>query len=270
MVLVVIAEAAHADGSGAYPSLDTIAKRAGCPRSSVPRAIARLEALGELRVDRATGGTASNRYTVLGVPGQQLALLAPEGGLKTADGWSQGATTVVAKSPLGGRKVRPEPGTPPLNPTEPGAARPARVPPFEKVPTVADEQRAQLEEVKAVWLAGRQKIGTERFTDPAALRNLKIATKRSLGHDEWADVIAGVRAHSTDPDASPWYIDRWAGEARAARQERESSERRRLDRERVNAEHDAKIASEQDDPQMAARVRGLIADTKRRLGMATS
>jgi hypothetical protein len=270
MVLTVIAEAAHADGSGAYPSLDTIAERSGCTRSNVPRAIARLEALGELRVDRATDGQHSNRYTVLGLPGQQLSLMPADdsgGVIKTAEGWSHHATGVLSKRPLGGGVVIPEPSTPSSNLTEPGAARAQRVPRFEKVPTVAEEAKMVLAEAEATWLAGHSRVGTDRYTDRAALRNLRTATKRALGHDDALDVLAGIRAHATDPEASPWYVDRWAGEARAQRQERERTARVHREREEEMRLHTAQVEAEQADPVMRERVRDLLRDTARKLGM---
>jgi hypothetical protein len=65
MVLVVIAEAAHNDGTHAWPSLSKIAALANIGTRSVDRALVELEAAGEVVIERRHRRT--NRYTIPGL-----------------------------------------------------------------------------------------------------------------------------------------------------------------------------------------------------------
>lgn len=71
MVLVVIADAARDDGSEAWPSLDTIADRAGITRRAAQSAIRTCEEEGELVIEAGKGGPVerdqryrTHRYTI--------------------------------------------------------------------------------------------------------------------------------------------------------------------------------------------------------------
>lgn len=78
LVLVVIAEHAHLDGTGAYPAVSTIARRARMSERSVKRALRRLEALDVLRVERGAGVRGQNVYRIMGcqiVTGDKLSPL---------------------------------------------------------------------------------------------------------------------------------------------------------------------------------------------------
>lgn len=65
LVLLAIADHAHDDGSGAWPSKRTIARKAKISERQVTRIIQQLEDKGELAVERAAGPYGTNAYTVL-------------------------------------------------------------------------------------------------------------------------------------------------------------------------------------------------------------
>jgi hypothetical protein len=81
LVLVAIARHANPDGGGAYPSIDTIAAMVKVSRSTVIRALDRLEAAGELLVHKRAGPKAVNAYVVVAAhpKGSVIAVTPPEG-----------------------------------------------------------------------------------------------------------------------------------------------------------------------------------------------
>lgn len=89
--------------------------------------------------------------------------------------------------------------------------------------------------VVTLWRAARNKPGLERFTDAAAIKNLKTAAERAWTQGCTLDDAArAIAVHASDPHANPWYVDEWAREARAVREEvehaaRKAQERRGLD-----------------------------------------
>ena len=64
-VLMVIAEHAHADGTGAYPAVARIARRARLCRRSVTRILHRLEHAGVLQMERCAGSHGQHVYRVV-------------------------------------------------------------------------------------------------------------------------------------------------------------------------------------------------------------
>ena len=64
IVLLMIANHAHSDGTGAWPSIETLARESRLSERTVQRAIRRLEKTGELEVERSDGGRKSNYYCV--------------------------------------------------------------------------------------------------------------------------------------------------------------------------------------------------------------
>lgn len=62
LVLLSVANHAHADGTGAYPSKATIAREAGLSPRQVQRLIRELEDLGEVRVLRGEGPRGAHLY----------------------------------------------------------------------------------------------------------------------------------------------------------------------------------------------------------------
>jgi len=93
LVLLVIADSAHDDGTGCFRGKESIARMAGVSRTTVTEAIGRLEALGEIVVERRPGR--SSLYSVV-LPGV-----------------GQNPAGSVGQNPAQGRPpVRPTPGHP--------------------------------------------------------------------------------------------------------------------------------------------------------------
>lgn len=130
LVLLALADAANDQGT-AWPSLTTIARKAGIDRRTVSRTIARLVELGELRRHPASGqsgvGGRSNLYDVVMEQGQS-APASPVGdeseqghGAPTKQGRSapRGRESLGAESPQVGAESPLSRGTAPPNPLEP-------------------------------------------------------------------------------------------------------------------------------------------------------
>jgi DNA-binding MarR family transcriptional regulator len=64
LVLIAIADHAHDDGTGAYPSVSTIASMARCGARTVENALARLQAAGVVTVQERPGKTSVYRVLV--------------------------------------------------------------------------------------------------------------------------------------------------------------------------------------------------------------
>ncbi len=64
LVLIAIADHAHDDGGGAYPSVGTLAGMARCSARSVETALTRLKASGVLAVEERAGKTSVYRVLI--------------------------------------------------------------------------------------------------------------------------------------------------------------------------------------------------------------
>lgn len=101
--------------------------------------------------------------------------------------------------------------------------------------TPAQEVKATVRAVLDEWRKARRGTGLERFTDPQAIAGLKLRTKSALAAGvTFEDLRVAIVRHAHDPKANPWYIDEWAREIRASREEaehvaRKAQERRELD-----------------------------------------
>ena len=65
LVLLAISDHAHEDGTGAYPSVDTLATKCKISRRSVQRYLKNLSENGELKIEYGKGRNGTNMYTVL-------------------------------------------------------------------------------------------------------------------------------------------------------------------------------------------------------------
>jgi len=65
LVLLAIADYAHDDGGGAWPSSKTLARKTKLSQRQVQRIIQGLEECGEIGIERRTGPRGTNMYTVL-------------------------------------------------------------------------------------------------------------------------------------------------------------------------------------------------------------
>lgn len=64
VVLLMIANYAHKDGTGAWPSISTLAKDSRLKDRETQYCVKRLERMGELLVERGAGPNGTNRYTL--------------------------------------------------------------------------------------------------------------------------------------------------------------------------------------------------------------
>jgi hypothetical protein len=129
LVLLALADAcSRDDGTGCWPSIATIARKANISERSVRRIIARLEEAGLLGVTRTSGGTAraTNTYAIIMTPpGAKTAVSAP--GPRQPDPGQDvtpdGSSGVTRQAPTPDTGVRPPltPGSadPPENHQEP-------------------------------------------------------------------------------------------------------------------------------------------------------
>ena len=69
LVLIAIANHAHSDGTGAYPSYETIGQEARMDRRNAIAAVQRLEQDGHIKILRGGGRGHSNHYIILGLAG---------------------------------------------------------------------------------------------------------------------------------------------------------------------------------------------------------
>lgn len=148
LVLLAIANHCDALGRNAWPSIDHIAAEARVHPATASRAVAALEALGELTVDRRVGR--SSRYAITALKGSQIA-----GGRGVAD--CGGPPASDASTP---RKLRPKPLRTVKEPSSAGAhAREredeeprSRVPYWtnDMAPLTPEERAAGLAAVRAI------------------------------------------------------------------------------------------------------------------------
>ena len=145
----------------------------------------------------------------------------------------------------------------------PGPSRPVPVLPNvgTRELTPAQEEKATLRSVVTEWRQARRKPGLERFTDPQAIAGLKLRTKSALAAGAtFEDLRVAIVRHAHEPNANPWYIDEWAREIRATREQAEHEARKAQERRELDA--------------VAARERGLrplgaiLEDARRRTASA--
>lgn len=105
LVLLMIANHAHADGSNAFPSVPTLAKECRMSARQITRIIKKLEASGEIVVDRSAGGH-SHRYRIV-MPPPPEAKTAPADH-DTLTGFSDTGGAQMSPSTLTDRERNPD------------------------------------------------------------------------------------------------------------------------------------------------------------------
>jgi len=255
LVLIVIAEATHQDGTGAWPSIGSIAQLARTSDRNVSRVLRDLEAAGELRIERGAGPHGTHLYTVPGVGQLRLG----DDTHVTPDNTSprrrrhQGGDTHVTRGVTelrhqgGDTAVSPKPSVPALEPSM-NLSRAARAPAIEiptRMPTerqIAREQHRFGKEAERVWLQVTAKVGSP-YTDRAALR---IVHEHALAATRWAtetQILTAIRRHM-DAKSSPRRIPEWARLEVGEAEEREHRDREMAER----AATDARLRDEPVDP----------------------
>jgi len=216
--LVLLAIANYADDTGmAFPSVESIAKKAMLSESCVQVAIRKAAGAGELTVSVGVARAGANRY--------QLTLPeAIEGGAESA--------------PV--QTSAPEPSLPRLRALEGTDGQGAESAPPQKL-----HPRELLDRAEVLWVTERKRAKLTHWIDLGGLKRLRAQVALALREGAtWADVETSLRAHAPDPKASAWQADAWILETQLARQDREhrvraQHERRENDRlrdERIDAE----------------------------------
>jgi hypothetical protein len=207
LVLLAIADYAKDDGSGAWPSINTLVSKTRLSERSVQYCLKALEASGELQVERGTGPHGSNMYHVrldrcAECGGQGCKLCTPE---KFAP--VQSTTRRGAKSaPLGVQPVAPKPLVKPLSkPSVKSTRAPAPVETsypdeFEVTPELRARAQAKypdldIDDATEEWATSMQSNRKKyRYTNwEAAWAN---AMKRAAGG--WGSMAAGGRNARSD------------------------------------------------------------------------
>ena len=128
---------------------------------------------------------------------------------------------------------RPDPSRPVPVPNYVGTARAAGA---RAELTPVEEAKATVKAVVEEWRKARRGPGLERFTDPQAIAGLKTRTKTALVSGvTFEDLRVAIMRHAHDPKANPWYVDEWAREIRAAREEAEHATRTAQERRELDA-----------------------------------
>lgn len=143
VVLLMLANHAHADGTGSHPSLATLARETRMSRRQVIRIVERLEVAGAIRVARGASEWGTNLYTIVmsgGVnlsptsdaitsPAKRTRRTASGGDKPPAEPVSDDAEVVTFSTPASDMTVSPKPSStkPSLEPslTEPSEEREA-------------------------------------------------------------------------------------------------------------------------------------------------
>ncbi len=249
LVLIVIAEATHQDGRGAWPSIDSIANLARTSPRNVTRVIGDLERAGELVVERGVGPHGTNMYSIPGVGQMRLgdalpvtpdtvsgdAAVSPD---NTSPRRRRHRPLTTAPLPLttdaarGDKALSPEPSYPVLEPSE-DPTRAARAQDVEiptRPPTPAEVEREQHRFGKIaedVWLERAPKVGSP-YTDRAALRMVHHQAVAALQWASETQILAAIRRRM-DPKSTPRRIPEWARQEAARDQELAHAQRRDLE-----------------------------------------
>jgi helix-turn-helix protein len=207
LVLIVIAEATHQDGTGAWPAVASIAQLARTTERSVYRVLRQLEKAGELVVDRGAGPHGTNLYSIPGVGQLRLGDDTPVTPDKAsplttgASGDDTGVTPPLTTAASGDdTAVSPEPSVPVLYPSK-NRSRAARAQGIE-IPTrpqttreIEREQHAFARQAEEVWLQTAAKTGS-MYTDRAALRMVHEHAINALRWATTTQVLAAIRGRA--------------------------------------------------------------------------
>lgn len=223
LMLLAIADHAHDDGGGAYPSVATLSEKTRMSERQCRSLLRTLEKSGELIVERNTGPQGTNTYTVRTSAGVQTSHL-----LTGAEvGAKQRQTPLLPAAP--------KPGT------EPGT-EPSKVRAASRLPSVKDEIKATTLEAQSVWIKERKRhilksgAAFARFTDRKALANLRLSCERALLQGSWQDIETALRVNASTPTSNPWYLDEWTREQAGLRHEAETLARKMADRQKEDSE----------------------------------
>jgi hypothetical protein len=228
LVLIVIAEATHQDGTGAWPAIASIARLARTTERSVYRVIRDLELAGELIVERGSGPHGTNLYAIPGIGQLRLgddARVTPDKTSPLTTGASGDDTRVTRPLTTGApgddTAVSPEPSSyPVLDPSKNlSRARPRAVE-FEKTLSPKQVERDQHrfgKEAERVWHEAARGSGNP-YTDRPALRAVHDQAIEAARFADEQLVLAAIRERM-DEKSSPRRIPEWARLAESDRRQ---------------------------------------------------
>lgn len=211
LVLLAIADSANSDdGTGAWPSMETLATKVRLTRRQVQKIVDRLDASGELGVESRNGK--ANRFTV-------------RVRCEREDAPSFEARCERECTPGVNRRTPP-----PVNGTTPRTVRePQRK---QRSPSLEADTAKRLANK---WRSSREDAGLERFTDPTALKWLRDAIARAFTAGcEQQDIETAIRWHVEEDFADPRQLDRWAIDVRDQRLKEEVTPAQQLERQGRN------------------------------------
>lgn len=99
VVLLMIANHARSDGTGAWPSIPTLARESRISDRTCQRVIQRLERSGELSIQRGKGPHGTNLYSLAKMSGVNLSPVVPIGSLGGDRRCHQDGDTIVSPEP---------------------------------------------------------------------------------------------------------------------------------------------------------------------------
>lgn len=176
LILLAVADHAHDDGTGAWPSQTTLAEKTGLSERTVRRELKRLEQMGELRAVKREGLTTLFSVTTP----DKLSNSTPDKLSPTPDAGGLGTQAID-----GLRTV--------LEPSK------------------KEETSSSLESVASrlaeEWRITRKQEGLEKFSDPLALRWLHDAINKSDRAPK--DIEKAVRTHVEEEFSDPRQLERW-------------------------------------------------------------
>jgi hypothetical protein len=198
LVLLAIADSANGDeGTGAWPSMETLAAKTRLGRRQVQKLVDRLEKSGELAVEPRRGK--SNVFSVR--------VRCEREDTPSATGRCERECTpgVNRRTP------------PPVNGRTPRTVRESKRK-QDGSSSFLEGDAKWLETLTDKWRTTRGEVGLERFRDPNALKWLREATTRALTAGcERQDVERAISNHVEEDFADPRQLDQWAAGARDKR-----------------------------------------------------
>lgn len=199
LVLLAIADNAHKDGSGAWPTVGSLAQRARISERTIQRCIQRLVEMGELTVKYNGGPDGQNAYTVT-MGGDNLS---PRQDVTPDTGVTGGVTQLRHRG--GDTAMSPEPSKNHQEPTT--DARPKASELFERFwsvyPRRVSKRGAFLEFERALKRADPSVIisGAERYRDdPNRVQEFTKHPTTWLHQDCWNDDPLPARSQPRRPE----------------------------------------------------------------------
>lgn len=238
LVLIAIADSAHNDdGTGAWPSMRTIATKVRLSRRQTQDHVKALTAIGELKVEERKGH--SNTYTVLV-------------GCEAERTPSDVGRCAVDCTP--GVKRIAHPGVKPSSP------RSIREPKRKQSASSSLERDVRwVDALTEEWRSSRAAQGLERWHDSTALKYLRDAASLALKSCERQDVEKAMRSHVEEDWADTRELGQWAAEARDERltedRQREVAQQRAAEHEATRVRLEAEWAERADAGDLAAMER---------------